>query len=144
VIAAAIVGYVLWRRRRARLGAWRAQLATSADDARTTRDLLATSSAPGAIDDARLQAMRHETDTVGAVLANLAATAPDDASRTRTKAVEDALRSYMLAIESEQMLHLQAATEDALADANVARRARATDLDVALSALQELMPPAEH
>ena len=47
----------------------------------------------------------------------------------------------MLAIESEQLLHRQAATEDALADANVVRRARATELDQALDALDQLITP---
>jgi hypothetical protein len=122
---------------------WRAALSETGSDAATTRDLL-TSAAAGPIDDARLAALRHEADTVAAGLAGLAARAPDEAGRTRTKDAEDALRSYMLAIETEQLLRRQVATDDALADANVARRGRAAELDTALGALAELgdSPPA--
>ena len=143
VVGAAIVAYVLWRRHRARAeaaAAWRASLEKTYLDVQTTRAVL-HSSAAAPIDDARLETLRHETKTVGAALANLTTTAPDDESRARAQNADDALRSYMLAIESEQLLHRQAATEDALADANVVRRARATELDQALDALDQLITP---
>ena len=143
VVGAAIVAYVLWRRHRARAAAaaaWRAALEKTYLDVQATRDVLHTTAA-APIDDARLETLRHESETVGAALANLTTTAPDDESRTRTENAGNALRSYMLAIETEQLLHHQAATEDALADANVARRTRATELDQALDALDQLIKP---
>ena len=61
-----------------------------------------------------------------------------------TDAAEKALRGYTLAIDGEQLLRTQspAASEDALADANVTRRARGDEFDRALTALETLQPTA--
>jgi hypothetical protein len=88
--------------------------------------------------------MRQEANTVAAALGTLGTTAPDEEARTRTRAAEQALSGYMVAIDAEQLLHSEPrSSEDALADANVARRARATDLDHAIDSLDQLLHPPE-
>jgi hypothetical protein len=136
--------YLWWQQRRSKARAatlWRAQLAMSYDDAMTVRNLLAA--AGDEIEADQLEALRHQTDTAAGALGQLSSTAPDEASRARTTEAEQALRSYMLAIEAEQLLHGDAAaSEDARADANVARRSRATALDEALARLDQLIRPS--
>jgi hypothetical protein len=123
---------------------WREQLAKAYADVTTVRGLLDTA-AVERVEPDRLEALRRQTDAAGGELGQLGATAPDDATRARTAETEQALGSYMLAIEAEQLLLSDAAaSEDARADANVARRARATELDSALTSLDTLIhPPVE-
>jgi hypothetical protein len=96
------------------------------------------------IEPTRLEALRHETDLAVAALGQLGATAPDDASRAHTTEAAETLRSYMLAIEAERVVHNDAtATDDARADANVTRRARATAVDEAFAKLDRLVHPPQ-
>jgi hypothetical protein len=123
---------------------WRARLATSYDDAASVRGLLGAA-AVDEIGADQLEALRHQTDTAAGALGQLSSTAPDEASRARTTEAEQALRSYMLAIDAEQLLHSDAtASDDARADANVARRGRATGLDEALARLDQLIRPEQN
>jgi hypothetical protein len=145
VLAGGAAGaYLLWRRRRSReraAAAWRDELAHAYADARTTSDVL-HASATGPIDGARLDALRSEAVATAAALGALSTRAPDDQARTLTKTAEEALHSYLLAIEAEQLVRDQPApSDDALADANVTRRARGEDLDRALAALDGLVNP---
>jgi hypothetical protein len=150
LIALAVAGgglliYLLWRRRQSEAQAamvWREQAAKAYDDASTVRGLLDGAAAEH-VDADRIEALRRETDAAAASLAQLSATAPDDVSRQRTTQTEQALRSYMLAIEAEQLV--QDGSEDQRSDANVTRRARGTDLDGALAQLDQLVhPPVEN
>jgi hypothetical protein len=118
---------------------WREQLDKTYNDAATVRGLLAAESGER-IEPDRLAALRHENDAAAGALAQLSATAPDDESRVRTAETEQALSSYMLAIEAEQLLPGDA-SEDARADANVTRRARATELDDSLARLDAFLHP---
>jgi hypothetical protein len=119
---------------------WRDQAAKAYDDAVTVRGLL-DGAAEEHVDATRIDALRRETDAAASSLAQLSATAPNDESGQPTAETEQALRSYMLAIEAEHLV--QDGSEDARADANVTRRARAADLDGALARLDQLVhPPA--
>jgi hypothetical protein len=149
LIAVAVVGlgllvYLLLRRRRLLAQAratWLERAAKASDDATTVRGLL-DAAATDHVDADRMEALRHQTDAAAAALAQLSTTAPDDESRQRTAQADQALRGYMLAIEAEQLVPTE--SEDARADANVTRRARATDLDQALAQLDQLVhPPVE-
>jgi hypothetical protein len=140
ILALALGGYFWWRRRQQQAraaDAWRVELATTTSDVTAARDLL-HDAAGGPIAPDRLESLRHQADTAAAGLARLGATAPDDDARARTGAAEQALRTYVVAIDAEQLLHTQTppASDDALADANVTRRTRAAALDEALSGLQ--------
>jgi hypothetical protein len=122
---------------------WRDEMEKTFRDLKATRDLLG-STAGDPIDPGRQETMRHESDTVAAALGTLSTTAPDDEARTTTRAAEQALGSYTLAIDAEQLLRSDAGSaEDALADANVARRARATELDNAINGIDQLLHPPE-
>ena len=146
IAALALVAYLLWKRRRQLALAaelWRDELATTIAAAKTAGDQL-RDAAGGPIDPDRLESLRHEADAVAAALARLSTSAPDDNARVLTDAAEKALRGYTLAIDGEQLLRTQspAASEDALADANVTRRARGDEFDRALTALETLQPTA--
>jgi hypothetical protein len=143
ILALALGGYLWWWRRRQQQAraaeAWRAELATTTVDVTTARDLL-HDAAGESIEPARLESLRHQADAAAAGLGRLAATAPDDDARSRTSAAEQALRNYVVAIDAEQLLRTQTppASDDALADANVTRRARGDALDEALTGVQAL------
>jgi hypothetical protein len=149
IVAAAIAlgAYLWWRRRQARAGAateWHAQLSRAYVNARAARDLL-HDEAGEPIEPDRLASMRHQADAAAAELIRLASAAPDITARTQTQTAAQALGAYTTAIDSEQLLRTQTppASEDALADANVIRRARADELDNALTSLGELEEPSE-
>jgi hypothetical protein len=132
----------MMRRRRTReaaANAWRRDVGASLGDAKMARDVLDNASG-GAIDPTRLQMLRSQVETVGDRLARLAATAPDDTARARSTAVEQELRGYLLALESEQLLREGAAapSAQAVADAVATRQAHADALDSALTRLEEL------
>jgi hypothetical protein len=136
----------LWWRRRQKLAAvaaaWHNELAATRDQVKSTRDLL-HDAAGTTIGPDRLESLRHQADAAAIALAHLSTTAPDDDKRTRTDATEHALRSYVVAIDAEQLLRTQTppASEDTLADANVTRRARADALDQAIARLEALDQP---
>jgi hypothetical protein len=147
VVAAALAGgvYLFVRRRRAAaraMTAWRTQLADTNRDLKTARDLL-EDAATGPIEPSRLESLRHQADAAAAALGHLRETAPDDVARTHTENAEQALRSFIVAVDAEQLLRdsVPPASEDALADANVTRRSRAAALDDAISKLDELIQP---
>ena len=136
---------MLRRRRTSEVAAseWRRNLGAVLADATMTRDVLDNASA-GPIDATRLQMLREQVNTVGDRLERLAATAPDEAARTRTAAVEQELRGYLLALESQQLLRESAAapSAQAMADAVATRQAHADALHNALARLDELTQPA--
>jgi hypothetical protein len=147
VVALAVGGYLWWRRRQAHTraaAAWHAQLAGAAANAKATRDLL-HEEAGEPIEADRLESLRQQANAAADELGRLGAAAPDDTARTRTQSTEQALRSYMTAVDSEQLIRTQTppASEDALADANVTRRARADELDTAIAGLDELQQSTE-
>jgi hypothetical protein len=136
-----------WRRRQTRAraaAAWQAELSTAIVNATAARDLL-QNEAGEPIEAGRLESLRHQAEAAAAEISRLAASAADDTARTHTQTAEQALRSYITAIDSEQLLRTQTppASEDALADANVTRRGRADELDNALARLDELQEPTE-
>jgi hypothetical protein len=142
VLALALGGYFWWRRRQQQARAaeaWRAELATTTADVTAARDLL-HDAAGESIEPTRLESLRHQADAAAAGLGRLAANAPDDEARSATSAAEQALRNYVVAVDAEQLLRTRTppASADALADANVTRRARGDALEEALTGLQTL------
>jgi hypothetical protein len=149
VAALGIGGYLWWRRRQkaaAAAAAWHTELVTTRDEVKSTRDLL-HDAAGMTIEPNRLQSLRYQADAAAGALGHLSATAPDDEKKSQTEAAEQALRGYAMAIDAEQLLRTQTppASEDALADANVTRRARGETLDHAVAALEAIdQPPKEN
>jgi hypothetical protein len=146
-VAIAVGAYVWWRRRQARARAataWHAQLSNACVNAKAARDLLHNEAGEPIAAD-RLAVLRRQADAAAAEFNRLATSAPDINARTQTETTERALRGYMTAIDAEQLLRTQTppASEDALADANVTRRARADELDNAMTSLEELQRPTE-
>jgi hypothetical protein len=145
VAALGVGGYLWWRRRRklaAAAAAWHTELVTTRDEVRSTRNLL-NDAAATTIEPARLESLRYQADAAAVALAHLSTTAPDDEKKSQTEATEQALRGYVMAIDAEQLLRTQIppATEDALADANVTRRARGEALDQAMTGLDAIDLP---
>jgi hypothetical protein len=132
VVGAAAGAYFLVRRRRAHAAAaaaWRRDLGVTAENATSVKEMLDDASAEPIAGDS-LRALQNQVDTTATQFAGLAARAPDDEARARTSRAEQALRGYMAAVEDEQ-----------LPDAAATRAASAQELDGALAALDELMPP---
>jgi hypothetical protein len=130
------------RRRRTQATAarsWRQAASGAAEDARIARDALDDAVA-GDSDPARMQTLHSQVDAVGSELTRLAASAPDDASRTRVRGVDESLRAYLLAVDNEQFLRQTAGTPvgQSIADATAARHARAGALEHALTQLAEV------
>ena len=144
-IVGAVVGWLVYRRRQqaqAVATRWRGELAKTLPDAKLARDLLDDASR-GSIDATRLEALRRQVDANADELARLASAAPDAVSRERAQAAEQALRGYVVAIETEQIVgeDRTAVADDAVARASEARRTHARALDDALARLDELIRP---
>jgi hypothetical protein len=120
--------------------AWRARLLPVRRDAGVTRDLL-DAAASSTIDPARLASLHRQVDTTALALGDVAASAPDDGSRSRVAATAEALRGYMFALEAEQLLRSgpNAPTADALERADTTRRDHASALAEALRRVDELI-----
>jgi hypothetical protein len=143
VVAVGVGIFLAVRRRNARAhaaaaGAWRSQLARVAKDASVARDLL-EGAAGTPMDAPRLAALQAHVSTTADEFARLVPTAPDDASRARVGAAEQALRRSLAAIEGEQFLRDGGnASADALANAHAAWRNHALELEDALAHLDRM------
>jgi hypothetical protein len=120
---------------------WLTIVRPARDDAAIGRDmLLHTSIVRG--EPAPPDVAQH-VDAAGLELDRATAAAPDDARRDATAAVAASLRGVLFAIETEALLRntTTTPTADQLAQAEVAYRSRARDLDQSLTRLDGLIPP---
>jgi hypothetical protein len=120
---------------------WVTLVRPARDDAALARDmLLGTSIVRG---QPAPQDVSQQTDAAALELDRATAAAPDDTRRDATAAVGASLRGVLFAIESEALLRRGGAqpSADQLAQAEVAYRSRARDLDQSLARLDELIPP---
>jgi len=143
---ALIVALVFMRRSSNRAKSeWKNAAASSLRDADLTRDMLADEARPGQAEDARrVTAVRDAVERVAGQFDRLATNAPNDEMRRSTIAVATSIRGYFFALQSEQMLHNAPTTPtaDQLATADATKRARAAELDAAVSAIRAYVVPA--
>jgi hypothetical protein len=140
-----VIGWLLFRRNRqaqTRAAQWRSELAQTLPDAKLTRDLL-DDAARTSLDANHIERLQHQVDATADALARLASTAPAAAAREQTQAAEQALRGYIVAIETEQMASQDrtAVADDAVPRASDARRTHARALDEALARLDDVIRP---
>jgi hypothetical protein len=113
-------------------------------DGDVTRDMLANEARPGDAEDAtRVEAVRDTIERMATHFDQLAASAPNDEMRRDSIGIATSLRGYFVALEAEQMLHNAPTTPtaDQLASADAAKRARAAELEAALSEMRAYVAP---
>ena len=139
VLALALTGYLLWRRRRQRTQAWYERLAHTRPDVRRAADLL-TETPDEPIDPTRLEALHHQIDATAVALGGLAASAPSDDARMAASDAEQAMRGAMGALDTEQLLRTGPTPPPApaLADSRAARQRHTDALEAALARLDLL------
>ncbi len=146
MIAVALIIVLVFLKRSAnqRKKEWNASATSALRDADLTRDMLAGEAEPGQPEDAaRLTAVRSSVDRVATTFEQLAADAPSDGLRQRATSLASSLRGYLFALEAEQLLR-RAPTPpsgEQLASADATKRARAADLDAAISGIRAEVVP---
>jgi hypothetical protein len=148
VLAVALIVVLVLLRRSANRekSEWRNAAASALRDADLTRDMLADEARPGEAEDAaRVAAVRGTVERVAGQFDQLATSAPNDAMRSSSIGVATSLRGYFFALEAEQMLHNAptSPTADQLAAADAAKRARAAELEAAMSAIRADIAPGQ-
>jgi hypothetical protein len=134
-------------RRRSRGSArrsWNTDAASALGDAQLVRDMLEGEAQPDQPEDATRQtAVRTNVERTASRFEQLATAAPNDNAGREASNVATSLRGYLFALEAERLLRTAPTppTADQLASADATRRARASDLDDAISALRARIAP---
>jgi hypothetical protein len=141
VLALALIIMLIVRRRGAAATQhdWQSAAHSSLRDAELTRDMLQGEAKPDQAEDAgRHAAVQSNVERVASRFEQLAAHAPNDASHRAAASVASSLRGYLFALEAERLLRGAPTppSADQLLAADEARRARASELDDALTALR--------
>ena len=95
--------------------------------------------------DTQLPKVRAQGEDAARSLDRVAASAPDDQGRQATARVAESLRGVLFTLEAENLLRNGPTppTAEQLAEADIARRHRSSDLDAALAQLDQFTrPPA--
>jgi hypothetical protein len=137
VVAIVVVTVALFvRRARARQGTWRRMVLPSLSDARLARDALLSGNAES--DDDRLRAdVRLQVERAATALESTIDRAPEPEDADAVRSVTTSLRGLAFAIEADRLLrHGASAPSGAqLAEADMARRDRGTELDRSIARL---------
>jgi hypothetical protein len=137
IAAAAVLALLIWvlvagsRRRRANR-AWAPTARTALDSAVTARDLLL--SEPMDADAATHEAIRAKVAEAARMLDGASARGPDEEARTASHDAAEELRGLLFAVEAQRLLPTGRTppTADQLAQADLQRRTRESELQAAL------------
>ncbi len=132
VLALLIGVLVAGRRRRRANSAWLPSARTALDGAVAARDLLL--SEPADADAATHEAIRAKVSEAARMLDGASARGPDDEARTASHDAAEELRGLLFAVEAQRLLPSGRTppTADQLAQADLQRRTRESELERAL------------
>jgi hypothetical protein len=143
LIAVAVIAAVSSTRRRQAGEAWLPSARAALETARLARSLVLAQPTGG---DAQLPEVRAQAEDASRALDRVAENAPDEERRQAASSVAEGLRGVIFALEAEHLLRsgTSAPTAAQLAEADLARRRRAGELDAALAQLDLVTRPPAH
>jgi len=142
LIAAAVAALIGASRRKQATDTWIPSARAGLETASLARTLLVAQPTGG---DEQVTQVRAQAEDAARTLDRSAANAPDEQSRQATSSVAEGLRGVVFALEAERLLRsgVTPPTAAQLAEADVARRRRAGELDASLAQLDAFTrPPA--
>ncbi len=142
LIAAAVAALIGASRRKQATDTWIPSARAGLETASLARTLLLAQPTGG---DEQVNQVRAQAEDAARTLDRSAANAPDEQSRQATSSVAEGLRGVVFALEAERLLRsgVRPPTAAQLAEADVARRRRAGELDASLAQLDAFTrPPA--
>ena len=142
LIVAGVAALMGARHRREAGEAWVPQARSSLENATLARSLLLAQPTGG---DAQISQVRAQGEDAARTMDRAAESAPDELRGQAASSVAEGLRGVIFCLEAEHLLRSSptAPTAAQLAEADVARRRRAGELDAALSQLDALTRPTE-
>jgi hypothetical protein len=142
LIVAGVAALMGARHRREAGDAWVPQARSSLENAALARSLLLAQPTGG---DAQVTQVRAQGEDAARTMDRAADSAPDELRRQAASSVAEGLRGVIFCLEAEHLLRSSptAPTAAQLAEADVARRRRAGELDAALSQLDAMTRPPE-
>ena len=142
LIAAGIAALVGSKKRREAGDAWVPQARAGLENASLARTMLLAQPTGG---DDQVSQVRAQAEDAARAMDRTAASAPDEQRRQAASSVAEGLRGVIFCLEAEHLLRSgsTAPTAAQLAEADVARRRRAGELDASLAQLDYITrPPA--
>lgn len=142
LIGAGVAALMGGKRRKEAADTWLPQARAGLENASLARTMLLAQPTGG---DEQASQVRAQGEDAARSLDRAAASAPDEQRRQAASSVAEGLRGVMFCLEAEHLLRsgTQAPTAAQLAEADVARRRRAGELDAALAQLDFITrPPA--
>ena len=142
LIVAGVAAFMGAKRRQEAGDAWVPQARAGLENASLARSMLIAQPTGG---DAQVSQVRAQAEDAARALDRVAGSAPDEPRRQAASSVAEGLRGVIFCLEAEHLLRAGSAAPTAaqLAEADVARRRRAAELDAALAQLDFITrPPA--
>lgn len=141
LIAAGVAAFMGAKRRQEAGDAWVPQARAGLENASLARSMLMAQPTGG---DAQVTQVRAQAEDAARALDRVASVAPDEPRRQAASSVAEGLRGVIFCLEAEHLLRAGSAAPSAaqLAEADVARRRRAAELDAALAQLDVITRPS--
>ena len=140
LIIAGIAAIMGAKKRREAGDAWIPQARAGLENASLARTMLMAQPTGG---DTQVSQVRAQSEDAARALDRVAGVAPDEARRQAASSVAEGLRGVIFCLEAEHLLRsgTAAPTAGQLAEADVARRRRAAELDASLAQLDFITRP---
>lgn len=140
LIIAGVAAIMGSKKRREAGDAWVPQARAGLENASLARTMLMAQPTGG---DAQVTQVRAQGEDAARALDRVATVAPDEARRQAASSVAEGLRGVIFCLEAEHLLRSGTAAPTAaqLAEADVARRRRAAELDASLAQLDSITRP---